>query len=67
MQLNLKDARSRKGWTLAELSSRTGVHKSTLSRIERGETVPLYTTVRSIETALGLRRGALEFTEAVVA
>jgi transcriptional regulator with XRE-family HTH domain len=34
--LRLHDERIQRGWSLAELSRRTGIDQSTLSRIERG-------------------------------
>lgn len=51
--LTLKQARKRKGWTLAQLASRAHVAHSTLSRLERGQQRPLYETVVAIRQALG--------------
>ncbi len=61
MQLTLKQARERKGWTLAEASTATGLDKSTLSRLERGQHRPSYDTVQAIERGFGLKPGALVF------
>jgi transcriptional regulator with XRE-family HTH domain len=61
MQLSLKDARHRKGWTLQRLAAESGVNKSTVLRLERGDNVPSYDTVLKLESALGLRRGSLVF------
>lgn len=61
MQLTLKDAREKKDWTLDQLAERSGVNKSTISRLERGETKPLYGTVTALEEALELKRGTLTF------
>ena len=64
MQRTLRAERERRGWTLSRLAERAGVHKSTVSRLEAGETAPTYTTVVALESALGLKRGTLEFHEA---
>lgn len=61
MQLHLKAARDRKGWTLDALADKSGVNKSTISRLERGETVPMHGTVTALESALGLKHGTLVF------
>jgi transcriptional regulator with XRE-family HTH domain len=45
-----------------ELATRSGVNKSTISRIEAGEiTNPSNDTVAKLELALRLRRGTLVF------
>lgn len=67
MQTTLKAARDRKGWTLEQLATESGVNKSTVSRLERGETQPLYETVTALEAALGLKRGSLIFSEERIA
>jgi len=59
--MQLIDARKRKGLTLEELATKTGVHKSTINRLERGETIPMEDTARALEAALGLKRGTLIF------
>lgn len=61
MQLSLKAARDRKGWSLDDLAARSGVNKSTISRLERGITAPFHETATALETALGLKRGTLKF------
>lgn len=61
MQLSLKDARDRKEWSLDRLAAESGVNKSTISRLERGETKPLHDTVTVLEDALGLKHGTLKF------
>lgn len=61
MQLSLKQARDLKGWSLERLAEESGLNKSTLSRVERGETEPLHSTVIALEDALGLKRGSLVF------
>ncbi len=67
MQLNLRAAREARGWTLAELARRSGVHKSTVSRLERGEIEPSLRTVEKLEAALGLARGEIGFFDATTA
>lgn len=67
MQVTLKRAREVKGWTLKVLAGKVGVHESTLSRLERGETLPMLDTAVSLEKALGLKRGTLLFGSEAVA
>jgi transcriptional regulator with XRE-family HTH domain len=61
MQLTLKAARIKKGWSLDRLADASGINKSTISRLERGETQPLHDTVQQLERALGLKAGELKF------
>lgn len=61
MQVRLKAARDAKGWTLKTLAEKVGVHESTLSRLERGETTPMHDTAKALEKALGVKRGTLVF------
>lgn len=61
MQQTLRAARDSKGWSLEELAAKSGVHKSTISRLERGETAPMHGTAARIEKALGLKPGTLVF------
>lgn len=59
---DLRTARDGRGWTMDELAARSGVNKSTISRIESGEiTDPANSTVARLEVALKLRRGTLVF------
>jgi transcriptional regulator with XRE-family HTH domain len=64
MQVNLKAARDAKEWTLETLAQKSGVNKSTISRLERGVTLPMHDTVAALEDALGLKRGTLRFESA---
>lgn len=61
MQLTLKEARERRQWTLADVAERTGLNKSTLSRIERGIVRPTYDSVLALQTAFALKPGTLVF------
>lgn len=61
MQVTLKSARDAKGWTLKTLEEKSGIHSATLSRLERGETLPMDATVKALEKALRLKRGSLVF------
>jgi transcriptional regulator with XRE-family HTH domain len=61
MQLTLRRARERRRLTIAQLADMSGVHKSTVSRIERGETKPLHETAVALEAALDVKRGTLRF------
>ena len=46
--------RQAKGWTLAQLQEATGIDKSALSRIERGERAPELATLRKLRDAFTL-------------
>lgn len=61
MQLTLKRARRQQGLTLSQLAQKSGVNKSTVSRIERGAVRPMHETAMALEAALGLKRGTLVF------
>lgn len=61
MQLTLKQARKKRNLTFAQLAAKSGVHKATVARIERGEVRPMHETVVELEAALGLKRGTLVF------
>lgn len=59
--MQLKKAREKKKWTITQLADASGVNKSTVSRLERGETRPMEDTAAQLEHALGLERGTLKF------
>lgn len=61
MQLTLAKAREKRRLTLTQLAEKSGVHKTTVARIERGEVRPMHDTVNALEDALGLKRGTLTF------
>lgn len=48
----LSDMRKANGWTLAEVSRRTGVAISTLSKIENGQTQPAYSVMTRLAAGL---------------
>jgi len=50
----LKNLRKRNGWTLADVSSRTGVPASTLSRIENDQISPTYDLLLRLSGGLSL-------------
>jgi transcriptional regulator with XRE-family HTH domain len=58
----LRLERERQGLTLADVSGRTGIHPTTISKLENGRLPnPTYSTLRTYAHALGLRLGwALE-------
>lgn len=55
----LRIERSSRGWSLAELSERSGVSKAMLSAIERGEASPTAALLVRVATAFGLTLSAL--------
>ena len=64
MQLTLKQARDKRKLTFAQLAAKSGVHKATVARIERGEVRPMHETVVALEDALEYPRGTLRFESA---
>ncbi|MDH2346076.1 XRE family transcriptional regulator [Bradyrhizobium sp. SSUT18] len=50
----LKRVRTDKGWTLKEVSERTGVARSTLSKIENGQMSPTYDVLQKITRGIDL-------------
>jgi transcriptional regulator with XRE-family HTH domain len=56
---NLRAARKERSWTQIELSERSGVHATEVSRIEAGKRDPQVSTVVKLSNALGLRAGDL--------
>jgi transcriptional regulator with XRE-family HTH domain len=50
----LKRVRIDKGWTLKEVSERTGVARSTLSKIENGQMSPTYDVLQKITRGINL-------------
>lgn len=52
---NLKEARQKIGISLSEASELTGVSKTMLSQIERGESIPTLSTVWKISNGLKIR------------
>lgn len=55
MEILLWLARTNKGWTLERLAEKSGVSKSTLQRIETGETSPTMDVMEKIAKALNVR------------
>ncbi len=61
MRTTLKAERYKRRLTLRDIAQASGVHLSTISRLERGDTQPMLETANAIEDALGLKRGSLVF------
>lgn len=60
-------ARNERGWTTVELQERSGVDRSTVSRLRTSKRAPLPETVNKLAEALGIpRREALELAGLVV-
>lgn len=55
MKILLWDIRTRKKITLSKLAEKSGVSKSTIQRIESGETSPTITTLEKLAIALNVR------------
>ncbi len=54
MRVKLREVRERKFITQEELSARTGMSVSNISRVENGLQRPRITTVRKLAAALGI-------------
>lgn len=63
MEILLWQARTNKGWTLERLAEKSGVSKSTLQRIETGETSPTMDVMEKIAKALNVRISDLYVSE----
>ena len=50
----LRDLRKREGWTIADLSSRTGVSPAVISKLERNQTSSELSTLFSLSRAFGM-------------
>ncbi len=55
----VKAERAQRSWTLAQLAERSGVSRSMLSQVERGEANPTFAVAYRIAQAFGLSLGAL--------
>ena len=55
---SLKRERSARGWSLADLSERSGVSKAMISKIERGEASPTATVLGKLSGAFGMALSA---------
>lgn len=55
MEILLWQARTNKGWGLEQLAEKSGVSKSTLQRIENGETSPTMDVMEKIAKALNVK------------
>ena len=50
----VRQARKRKNWTLEEVSQRAGIGRSTLSKIENGQSTPSFEIVRKLTAVLDI-------------
>ncbi|MBZ5603068.1 MAG: helix-turn-helix domain-containing protein [Acidobacteriia bacterium] len=57
----IKLCRSQKGWTLAQLGTRTGIARSHLSMLERNQRDPSMSAMQAIANALGMPLNVLIF------
>jgi transcriptional regulator with XRE-family HTH domain len=57
----LKELRVRKVWSQADLSRESGVTVSAICRLERGERMPRFVTIRALARALNVDPSAIEF------
>lgn len=57
----LAAARKRARRTIASLAKETGLNRMTITRLEKGKTLPEHTTAVLLEKALGLEPGSLKF------
>lgn len=55
----LRERRAYHGWTLAEVSSMTGIAMSTLSKVENGHISPNFETILKLSHGLGVEIGDL--------
>ena len=51
----IKEMRKKEGWSLLELSRRSGVHSKMLSKMEKGEGNPSYEAVCKVMEAMGFK------------
>jgi ribosome-binding protein aMBF1 (putative translation factor) len=52
---NLRLARERKGLSLGDVSERTGIDRTALSKMERGRGNPTFATIGRVTAAIGLK------------
>jgi len=55
----IRSARNAKGLTLESLAERSGLHRTTIQKIESGERDPRAMTLMSLAKGLGVEPGAL--------
>jgi transcriptional regulator with XRE-family HTH domain len=56
---DIRGVRNAKGLTLEELAERTGLHRTTIQKIESGEHEPRAKTLMKLAKGLGVKPGAL--------
>jgi DNA-binding phage protein len=60
---NLRLARERKGLSLGDVAERTGIDRTALSKMERGQGNPTFSTLGRVTAAIGLKM-VVSFTDA---
>jgi ribosome-binding protein aMBF1 (putative translation factor) len=60
-RLHLKTARRHRKWRIGALSDAAHLNRTTITRLEHGDTVPSDSTRRRLEALLGLPLGGLIF------
>lgn len=63
LTLRLRELRTRKGWSQAELARRAGLNQSVVNRAERGAAAITLTTLEKLAKALGVSARALLSTD----
>jgi transcriptional regulator with XRE-family HTH domain len=57
----LRDLRVKKVWAQEDLARESGVSTAAISRLERGERLPRFVTIRKLAKALGVEASEIEF------
>ncbi len=57
--LNIRTARTLKGWSQEEFADRAGLHRTYISGMERGVRNPTATVLEKVGAALGIAPGRL--------
>lgn len=65
MRYRIKEYRELLGWSQSELSRRSGVPQSAISRYEAGEQEPGYSRLKRIADALGISVEELESDQSI--
>lgn len=66
MNNNLKQVRKDRGMSVSELSRRSGLSRTAIIKLEKGESNPLATTMFAISLALGMEVCEIFFNPSVI-